>query len=129
MNGLYDGCSNDYSQSAVKQIIDGWANKYIGNNLETDSEGYKARLVSNNDLFNLLEFKQAMSNGSFYYTSTMVVEVESIFNSYSTFTMATLEDDTKNVLRISGNRAAETSVGGNDYIRPVITLKKSAIEE
>ena len=55
-NGTYDysGCNPNYDVSNVKHIVDNWANDTISDSdLKTDSYGYKARLVNNDDLNDL----------------------------------------------------------------------------
>lgn len=127
-DNVYDGCSNDYSISAVKQVIDGWGQKYLNiNDLLADKNGYNYRLISNED-FNNMVYTKMNSNGSVGYYSALE-EVSILFGNSSTFTMIPYEDSSVSVFRIGSSGASEIMAGSSEYLRPVITLKKSAIEE
>ena len=128
MDNISDGCSNDYSISAVKQVIDGWGQKYLNtNDLLADKNGYNYRLISNED-FNNMVYTKMNSNGSVGYYSALE-EVSILFKNSSTFTMIPYEDSSVSIFRIGSSGASEIMACFNGYLRPVITLKKSAIEE
>ena len=128
-----DGCNNDYSVSAVKQVIDVWANTYLDDNdLVIDKNGYKARLISEEDFYDNLQFRSSAGSGGSVGYGSQLDEVSEMFSGVyaTTYTMIPYEDSSISVWGISyGGKAYEEKSNTDDYIRPVITLKKSAIEE
>ena len=121
-----DGCTTDYGESEVKYVVDAWAaDKTDESDLIFDDIGYKARLISYEDLTNYLGYKNKNENTIFPSsdgnTPNWVYD-----DNYQYWTMSPYRDSTRHVWGIS------TNGNFNDFegqamiiaIRPVITLKK-----
>ena len=117
------GCTTDYAKSEVKYVVDAWAlDKLKANDLKEDKTGYRARLITYNELINNLGCSSSSCESSPYKIF--------LFNSnYWYWTMSQLGDSTFFVWYVYDVAAVG---GGNVYdyggtVRPVITIKKSAI--
>lgn len=64
INGLYDGCKNNYQISDVKKVIDNWSKDKFGDNL-IDVDGYKSRLLNESDVIDNLGFE--FDTGATYF--------------------------------------------------------------
>ena len=112
-------CTTDYEQSDVKYVIDNWAkNKINFNNLSVDSTGYSARLITVNELEKYLGYAS-------YYDTDNVPEWVTSVRVY--WTMSKWNDKTK-VLHVNVNISSYNYIYSDMFlVRPVITLKKSAL--
>ena len=121
------GCTTDYAQSEVKYVVDAW--KTAQAPLATN-----ARLITINDLTDNLGMELNKTNPTTYQiTVTEDTPTWVMGENYWYWTMTT---DTDNVGLVWGvddrSNAAMHSSGvqyGDRAVRPVITLKKSAIKE
>lgn len=119
------GCNNEYNNSDVKLVIDGWVNSTIDNyDLKEDSFGYKVRLITKNELINNLQCIDSDCSISEYYPW--------IYNGkYNWWTMT----PSNNLYVCSifyGKISCATGVTGNFgglAVRPVVNLYKSSIEQ
>lgn len=48
-----NGCTNNYSDTKIKAVVDNWAKNEIGNENLAEVNGYKSRLINEQDLSNL----------------------------------------------------------------------------
>ena len=127
------GCTTDYAQSEVKYAVDAWAaDKFQASDLKEDSLGYKARLLTIDELTTNLGYEK--TNSSTLYPSTNGDTTPSwVYNSnYHYWTMSPYEDSTLYVWYVNygGNLSHGNSVYHNDRggaVRPVVTLLKSAL--
>ncbi len=136
-------CITGYNGSDVKQVVDNWSKNELGNdNLITDDLGYKARLITIEELKNNLGFSSNLStsDGSWYSDSE---NIPTWVAKYSYWTMSTIKldylDNYKfdSIWSVNKNGAIVdttalsstklTAVGVNRFllIRPVINLKTS----
>ena len=124
------GCTTDYAKSEVKYVVDAWVlDKLKASDLKEDKTGYSARLITLDDLADNLGYGD---NG--YGTIEMSKNGETpswVYNSnYWYWTMSQYEDSTSNVWHESSNGEVNYGESVSYYggiVRPVITIKKSAI--
>ena len=126
--GDVSGCTTDYSVSNVKQLVDIWATNYTNSSdLVADSTGYKARLMTYDELSEAVELEMVQTPSEPYYqipsSATWLYN-----NSYWYWTMSQGSDSAA-VWRVnSGGNLDSYSVLGTGYaVRPVITLSKTSI--
>ena len=122
--GVYDGCTTDYNQSEVKYTVDAWAtDKFNSNDLTEDSLGYKARLISYDELINNLECAGNNCSSSSYHSW--------VYNSnYLYWTMSPYNYSASNVWYVGYSGDVNRSPvcdGIAIVVRPVVTLLKSAL--
>ncbi len=115
------GCTNDYTQSNVKKVVDVWAKDKVPSGLQ------EARLITFNEY-------AALSNTEEYITPT---ESSTIYNpqydwmynsNYSYYTMTPYEDSNSQIWYVNtdGN-LSHYKVFDRDSVRPVIVLDKSVL--
>ena len=132
------GCTNNYDKSEIKYAVDAWSNAKLTQSDLKEVDGYKARLLTHDDLTTNLGYEK---------TTTGTVPASSngetpswVYNSdYAYWTMSPRNDSIYNVWFVSdwyGVLNFDASMYGNHYfvydisiggVRPVINLKKSAI--
>ena len=113
--------SNDtYIDSDVKYVIDAWAvDKFREQELVSDSTGYSARLLTVDELHNNLG----------YGNKNVVNEnVPEWVYSTGTWTFPYYSSNTGTLLMTNGNIIGMRSYNYSTPVRPVVTLKKSALE-
>ena len=119
-NIVSEGCTSDYGLSDVKYVIDAWAvDKFREQELVSDSTGYSARLLTVDELHNNLG----------YGNKNVVNEnVPEWVYSDGTWTIPYFSSNTGTLLKTNGNIIAMRSYEYSVTVRPVVTLKKSALE-
>ena len=139
-----NGCNSYYNNSFVKNIINNWSNSFSNDLKKVD--GYKARMISINDLFKLgYSINNYITQNLFSKTDDVP---ECIYNSnYNYWTMSRVEDSNKTVYIVNkdGNVSGyghndsfssehnsiffekEHEVYSKNAVRPVINLKKCAL--
>ena len=140
MCGFVDGIPNDtdcktnYADSDIKHIVDAWSlDKFSVKDLVVDETGYSARLLTLDDLNNNLGY----DNNRVTDNTPSWVFVPS-YRSY--WTMSSYGDSDRYVWIISYDghlsnqwvQGYEFSTGGYYWagaVRPVVTIKKSALSE
>lgn len=121
-------CSTDYDMSSVKQIIDAWVNTTFTNNeLVNDKLGYKARLLTMDDLMDNLGYNNATVSGTMYipfleYTPEMMLK-------YRGWTMSAYMDDNTAMWYITNAKIDKYTLWSSLNITPIINIKKSVIGE
>ena len=116
LNGrVYEnGCITDYSSSDIKYVIDSWAAEKIYFEDEyVDSTGYSVRLITEQE-YEKISTEESWKYGDYIYW-TMTPE--------STIFMYDILSDGS-----IGTRNVYNSYGYGLAVRPVVTLKKSALE-
>lgn len=128
IGNMTDGCINDYNQSSVKQIVDVWANSnFNSNDLVMDNFGYKARLLTIEELTSNLGYKKEFTGG----TSTAYKADDAITPNeikQRCLTMSPVEDSDKKVW-IPEYYLYESGPNSTYCVQPVINLRKSLVEE
>lgn len=130
------GCISNYDNSFVKEVVDVWTQKFVNSDdTFVDSLGYVSRLLSENELFDDLDCSQALATtGSFggleYSTISNNLVARTVLSN-RTFTMAMAADYIGAIWQKSdsyGNMIYAKYMYESGNIRPVLNLKKSAIE-
>ena len=125
---ISDGCTTDYAKSEVKYVVDAWAlDKLKANDLKEDKTGYSARLIIYDELTSNLGYEK---NAASVPPSSNGETPSWVYNSkYFYWTMSQDGDFNDYVWHVF----SIGSVGGglvyrsDGTVRPVITIKKSAI--
>ena len=114
------GCTSNYEISDVKYVVDAWgSNVFNVNDLTIDSTGYSARLLTVDELHNNLG----------YGNKNVVNEnVPEWVYSAGTWTFPYNSSSTGTLLMTNGKIIGMRSYEYSAPVRPVITLKKSALE-
>ena len=136
VNGLYtdSGCINNYNESDIKYVVDGWVNdKFSLDDLVEDETGYSARLLTIEELRNNLGYGESnipteqtpdwLFHFSYFYYWTM-----SPCSDHDVWTISSSHGE----LYCWGTQGFDPASGGHyvvRYARPVVTLKKTAIEK
>ena len=121
------GCTTDYKSSEIKYAVDAWATDKFKSNELKEVDGYKARLITYEELTTNLGY--AKQTGSTPPSSNG--ETPSwVYNSDYYWTMSQCQDYASSVWGVNSNGNLDSrGVNGNDVVvRPVINLKKSAIK-
>lgn len=125
------GCTSDYDDSDIKYAVDAWANdKFNDGVLKTDTLGYKARLLTYEELTTTLGYTPAAKD-----VTIMNLNSENtpswVYNSnYHYWTMSPYQDEASRVWSIY-NYGGVHAYGVWDFydyvVRPVVTFSKSAL--
>ncbi len=133
------GCTNNYNQSNIKTIVDNWI---VQHNIENDLvsiRGYKARLLTINELIDNLGYIPGLVGSIISFVMTEDTPDFIYNNSYNYWTMSGYEDSNNvvyifvnNNLNQYLNNGASGLFGDAIYdsymVRPIINLKKYAFE-
>ena len=133
---IISGCSTSYDTSDIKYSVDNWSlDKIDQEDLIKDSLGYKARLITLDELVNNLGFSK--KDGEYNYTSTPSLTPDFVSKYFGYWTMTPYVSNTNfnkfNVYHVNNDYLNYCSNGTcaiyglYDFVRPVINLKKSAI--
>ena len=124
----YDGCTTDYTKSEVKYVVDAWAlDKLKASDLKEDKTGYSVRLITFDELTDNLGYGD---NGQGTIEKSQNGETPSwVYNKYFYWTMSQCEDSTSLMWFVNDSGIVYHSYVNSysDSVRPVITIKKSAI--
>jgi len=125
------GCTSDYADSDIKYAVDGWAEaNTTASDLVADSTGYKARLLTYEELTTSLGYTPAPQNVTGISLNSETVPTFVYNSNYYYWTMSPYQDEAVRVWRVSGDGSVRACDFYNDYfgvVRPVITLLKSAL--
>ena len=122
-------CTTDYAQSEVKYVVDAWAKDKLDiNGLVKDRFGYKVRLITYDELTENLEYANIDSSRINVIASKSYSDL--MYGNYWYWTMTTYQDYDNMLWFVTRGHlvSADVSIQGA-AVRPVINLKKSAIEE
>ncbi len=114
---IEDGCISDYESSDIKYVVDSWAS---ANGLSD------ARLVTYDEIYNNSEEKLSCAYSCF---NSLVVKYDWLYSSEYAYWGMTPSSAAKVYYVHGSGRLQDVQIYWNDIaIRPVITLKKSALE-
>lgn len=122
-NYITSDCSIGYKDSDVKYVLDNWViDKFELNDLIVDLDGYFARLIKNEELKNNL----GCTNGncklsSFDWTYKYMYWIFDLANEYS-------DSSYRSLCQSNGYLSVSNMLATYVNVRPVVTLKKSALE-
>ena len=129
--GTGTGCTSDYEDSDIKYAVDNWANdKFTEGVLKADTLGYKARLLTYEELTTTLGYTPAAKD-----VTSMNLNSENtpswVYNSnYYYWTMSPYQDEASRVWDINYTGDAGADEIYPHYacvVRPVVTFSKSAL--
>ena len=130
-SGTETGCTSDYDDSDIKFAVDAWANdKLTQSDLATDKFGYKARLLTYEELTTSLGYEPAAKNVSSINLNNENTPSWVYNSSYLYWTMSPYQDEARRVWGINGDGSVGANSVWNDYngvVRPVVTFSKSAL--
>ncbi len=124
------GCTTDYAKSEVKYVVDAWAlDKLKISDLKEDKTGYSARLITYDELTDNLGYEKNDSSAS---PSSNGETPSWVYNReywYSYWTMSQYGDSPSLMWSVYGNGLVGrlNAYYNEGTVRPVITIKKSAI--
>ena len=121
------GCTTDYNESDVKYVVDNWEeNNFQSNDLKI-VDGISARLISIEDLERLGYIKNKSGN----YPINSNIPTWFYNSNYAYYTMTPLSSHGIYIVATTGSVSTQDILyryAGSFLIRPVVTLKKSALE-
>ena len=135
-------CTNDYSKSKVKEVLNNYMNNYLDASLLKEVDGYKIRLITLDELTTNFNFYHKSNQYASWYEAAPTTP-SWIYNNYFSgtnyyssgyWTMSPNPEETTTVDTwcVNGKKINSLPVvGGRNTIygvRPVINLLKSAIE-
>ena len=122
------GCTNNYNKSDIKKVIDNWSNDVFKNSM-IEVAGYKARVLSIDDLTNNLGYVNDITPSSVNYNKTDKTPawLNSEANWYPYWTMSEYEDSYDEVFTVSGD-ISSSKVLDFYAVRPVVNVDKCAID-
>ena len=118
---ITSGCTSDYNLSDAKYVIDAWAfDKFKDQELVNDSTGYRARLLTVDELHNNLGYRNSNNAND---------KVPKWININTTYWTMTSSNNTVAYRILNNANISENWIYMYyNTIRPVVTLKKSALE-
>lgn len=117
------GCKVDYNVSNVKKIIDEWSNDFKNDLVVVN--GYRARILNEEDLLHGLGYKKEVTDSSINYSSVYYLTPSWVQIEDKKYWTSVSSDD-NSVLALT-NRAP--NVNSKYYIRPVINLNKCLLND
>ena len=127
---VYDDCTTNYDESEIKKVVEAWKDaKLTQSELKEDSLGYKARLLTHDELTTNLGYDVSKTSAGQGTDLLLTAEVPSwVYNSnYSYWTMSQFYDSASHVWFVSNNGGLNDGITTDGVVRPVINLLKSAI--
>ena len=130
-SGTETGCTSDYDDSDIKFAVDAWANdKLTQSDLATDKFGYKARLLTYEELTTSLGYEPAAKDATYINLNNENTPSWVYNSNYYYWTMSPYQDEARRVWGIFNFG----SVGAHEVwfyydrvVRPVVTFSKSAL--
>ena len=127
-----EGCISNYDDSEIKYVVDAWAMLNTKeNDLIEDETGYSSRLITINDLVDNLGYEYNEGTTSIWYTRSDDTPNWVYNSSYTYWTMDSCANNSQNVYVVGiNNILGSDTIVSSDYevLRPVITIKKSALQ-
>lgn len=135
--GNYSSCTYNYDETNIKNYVDFWASNKIGNNNMVEVDGYKARLMNLQDMFNLGFGAGTVCDIEIRYCHlTLNSSYDYEWMNYENLSFWTMETNQYlNDLYLYSYRPqynefiSNYQTYGKYVIRPVINLKKSNIDD
>ena len=126
VNGNYvnTGCTTDYEQSEIKYVVDAWKTAKAPAAID-------ARLISKQEIDDNFEFEEFDPCGGCGAKINKIKSTWGYNNNYEYWTMSTKPDDSASYVwyvRNIGLLHYAPHQSHTNVVRPIITLKKSALE-
>ena len=123
-NSITNGCRNNYDDSLVRKIVDGWTNANIKSGDSVAIDGYKSIILNVDDLFNYLGYKRDVTS------TEKIVKTEDtpewVYGVSSPFWIKSYFEGQTNATTVSDS-VVEVNVNDSFQVRPVVYLSKCAI--
>ena len=131
-SGTVTGCTSDYDDSDIKFAVDAWANdKLTQSDLATDKFGYKARLLTYEELTTSLGYEPAAKDATYINLNNENTPSWVYNSNYAYWTMSPYQDEARRVWGINNDGGVLAFEVWNSYdyyvVRPVVTFSKSAL--
>ena len=130
-SGTETGCTSDYDDSDIKFAVDAWANdKLTQSDLATDKFGYKARLLTYEELTTSLGYEPAAKDATYINLNNENTPSWVYNSNYYYWTMSPYQDEARRVWAIRNGGLVDANRVWNSYggvVRPVVTFSKSAL--
>lgn len=125
------GCTTDYDASEIKYVVDNWSMEKLNqSDLQTDSLGYTARLLTYDELINNLGYSKGTQNATSISINKEYTPKWVYNSSYWYWTMSAYNDSNVYLWEV-GNGGHLSNLSGCIYargvVRPVVTILKSAL--
>ena len=123
------GCKNNYEDSFVKILIDNWKENSFGEDELKTVNGYSAKLLSFDEIVNLLHYEEvtyAIFSDYFYTEDTLNIIPEELIDKLSNAFTMTPEGDS--YVDLFGPNITSTFIDDPNIIVPTIYLKKCVLE-
>ena len=125
---ISDGCENDFDKSDIKKVLSNWTNDIFASDDLIDVDGYKFRLLNEDD-FKALGFIKNSDN------SWKIVDLDKIAEPFKNevpryWTMVTGDDKlyANNVYRSGTIHSSQDELLKKNAVRPVVNINKCAID-
>lgn len=122
------GCTNEYDKSNLKTVVDNWTTDNFNDDDLVKFEGYKTRLITNNDLIMYLGYNTVYTGSdetTWMYSSDTPEEVYN--TGYRYWTMSPF-GDTNSEAYVVQESLTSANVYGSYAVRPVVNLNKCSLE-
>ena len=125
------GCTTDYEESDIKYVIDAWANDRLTvSDLKADSLGYKARLLTYEELIISLGYNPPAENTNYMNLNTEDTPSWVYNSNYYYWTMSSSSNKNDEVWAVNAYGSIEYGLVWYNFgyvVRPVITISKSVL--
>ena len=123
------GTNSTYASSLVKSVVNAWAQSKFTNGELKEVDGYSARLLKYDEIFNLGYENAVACTGECYYTGSISDVPSWVYNSgYQYWTMSVNNDSSLNVWSIKNSGdVRDNLVTSEGAVRPVINVYKMKI--
>ena len=125
------GCTTDYEESDIKYVIDAWANDRLTvSDLKADSLGYKARLLTYEELITSLGYNPPAENTNYMNLNTEDTPSWVYNSNYYYWTMSSSSNKNDEVWAVNAYGSIEYGLVWYNFgyvVRPVITISKSVL--
>lgn len=124
-NNNESSCTINYYESSIKEIIDDWASQYESDLVKVG--GYKSRLLYENEVIDNFKYESYYDSPNTNYRVSEDTPEWVYIPGKTYWTMSQFEDSNSKVYGV-GSILSQEKVYNKIYIRPVINLKKCAID-
>lgn len=121
-------CNNNYDNSDIKKVLDNWASDKIKNNDLAEIDGYKVRVLSEEDL-DFLGYDYECPSDCQALSGNVLTWFKDTYRGKSFWTMYSLNDSNAKVGVIKSVNLNDTNIFEAYPVIPVVNLKKSSTGE
>ena len=125
VSGIYTGCTNEYSKSSVKTIIDKWYDDNINSSDKVVVKGYKARLLTIDELVHNFGYEYRYTSEN--YLAATNDTPKWIYDISSGYWIMDGMEDNNNLIGVVNKNVSLVEIYKLATLRPVIYLSKCGI--